>query len=138
MKKAGIYIVGLLGMLACSPDKLSPEEGRIIGKWQLAEYCVGSVTGSCTPQVATAITSQTLEFKKNGSFMAKIPQPGKFQTPIVSSGEYHIAAGGIIRFRFDAAASFTNEVEWHYTLTDEHLTIEPQCYEGCTYTYQRL
>lgn len=138
MKQVGLRIGVLFFLLGCAREELTPEEVQILGKWQLKEYCIGPGSGNCTPQSATAIHSQVLDFKNNGSFTQKIPQPGKFQTPVVSSGEYRIDTVGTIRFRFDNTATLSGEVRWGYVLSNNVLTLSPQCFEGCSYTYQRL
>lgn len=137
MKKI-VLLLSVLYLLGCNEQELTPEEERILGTWQLVEYCVSPGNGNCSPQAATAVRTQTLEFRKNGSFIEKIPEPGKFQTPLVSSGEFQIVTPGKIRFTFDDRATFTEEVQWSYELSGNRLTILPLCFEGCSYTYRRL
>jgi hypothetical protein len=137
MKKIALFL-SVIYLLGCSGKELTPQEEQILGTWQLTEYCVSSGAGNCTTQPATAVRTQTLEFRKDGSFIQKIPEPGKFQTPIVSSGEFQIVTPGKIRFGFDDRATFTEEVQWSYELSGDRLKILPLCFEGCSYTYRRL
>lgn len=138
MIKNIFLIVGLVSFLGCGGNDLSPAEEQILGKWQLFEYCVSPGSGNCVPQTATTTNSQTLEFKRNGSFIEKKPQPGRFQTPIVSSGDYQIKSKGKIIFRFDNQTAITGEVEWGYEVSATELVIYPLCFEGCKYTYTRM
>ncbi len=137
MKKIVLFL-SIVYLIACSRKELTPQEEQILGTWQLIEYCVSPGNGNCTPQVATAVRSQTLEFKKNGSFIERIPQPGQFQTPLVGSGEFRIVSSGEIRIKFDDKATFAQEVQWGYEVSNNRLTIVPVCFEGCSYTYQRI
>ncbi|TDB64117.1 LolA-like protein [Arundinibacter roseus] len=136
MKKIAL-VFALMSLLGCSREEATPEERLIYGKWQLLEFCVSPGNGSCDPQQATAVRTQSLEFKKNGSFIQRIPQPGQFSTPIVSSGDFSIKTPGRINFNFDNKTTFKEEVSWLYELSDTLLTIRPQCIEGCAYTYER-
>lgn len=137
MKKIAI-LLSVLYLVGCTKKELTPQEEQILGTWQLVEYCISPGAGNCTPQLATAVRTQTLDFKKNGSFIEKIPEPGKFQTPIVSSGEFGIVTIGKITFTFDDRATFSESVQWGYELSGNRLTILPLCFEGCSYTYRRL
>lgn len=137
MKKI-VLILSMLYLLGCSKNELTPLKKQILGTWQLAEYCISPGNGNCTPQPATVIYTQTLKFRKNGSFIEKIPEPGKFQTPIVSSGEFQIVTDGKIKLKFDDRTTFTEEVQWGYELSGDSLTILPLCFEGCSYTFRRL
>jgi hypothetical protein len=138
MKKIALLLSVLCLVAGCTNQELTPEQERILGTWRLTEYCVSPGFGSCTPQLATATINQTLEFQKNGSLIEKRPQPGKFQSPIVSSGDYKIERKNRISFRFDNQSAIAGDVEWGYELTGNTLVIAPQCYEGCSYTYTRL
>jgi len=139
MKRIG-FILLLATLVGCSKEvSLSPEEKNIVGTWQLAEFCVGPGDGSCPQQLATTSITQTLEFRRDGSFIEKVPQPGQFQTPIVSSGEFKIEGGGKLYLKFDNAGNAPTENHWGYTLTADRLTILPAvCNEGCSYTYKRI
>ncbi|MPR33246.1 lipocalin family protein [Salmonirosea aquatica] len=138
MKRIGFMLM-LISLLGCSKESLSPEEKNIVGTWQLKEFCVGPGDGSCPQQLATTSATQTLEFRKDGSFIEKIPQPGQFQTPIVSSGEFRIEGEGRLYFKFDNAGTGNKENHWGYNLAGDRLTILPSiCNEGCSYTYQRM
>ena len=64
----------------CSSKDITAVNVDILGKWQLTEFCVGTGDGSCPPQLATTSITQSLEFRKDGSFIEKVPQPGQFQT----------------------------------------------------------
>ncbi len=133
------FILVLATLVGCNKESLSPEEKNIVGTWQLVEFCVGPGDGSCPPQLATTSITQTLEFRKDGSFIEKIPQPGQFQTPIVSSGEFKIEKQGNIYLRFDNAGIYNEENQWGYTLKNDMLTILPTvCNEGCSYSYKRI
>lgn len=136
MKKLGLILILLWA--GCSSD-ITSGGAEILGKWQLYEFCVGSGDGSCPPQLATAIATQTIEFRKDGSFIEKIPQPGQFQTPVVSSGEFRIEGEGKLYLKFDDAGVFSRENHWGYRLTGNTLVLLPSaCNEGCSYTYRRI
>lgn len=138
MKSIGFILV-LAALLGCSKEALSPEEKNIVGTWQLEEFCVCPGDGSCAPQLATTRITQRLEFRKDGTFIEKIPQPGQFQTPIVSSGEFRIEGEGRLYLKFDNAGTASKENHWGYTLTYDRLTILPSvCNEGCSYSYKRM
>lgn len=138
MKQVAIFLSIVYLLAGCSQNELTPEEERIVGTWQLSEYCISPGFGNCIPQPATAAISQTLEFRNNGSVIEKRPQPGRFQSPIVSSGDYKIDSNGKITFRFDNQTALAGEVEYGYKLSANTLVITPPCYEGCSYTYTRL
>lgn len=138
MKTLG-WVLILVSLLGCSKESLSPEEKTLLGTWQLAEFCVGPGDGSCPPQLATTSITQSLEFRKDGSFIEKIPQPGQFQTPIVSSGEFRIEKEGRMYLKFDNAGIYNKVNHWGYRLTNDMLTILPTvCKEGCSYTYKKI
>ncbi len=133
------FILVLATLAGCSKESLSPEEKNLLGTWQLEEFCVGPGDGSCPPQLTTTVATQTLEFRKDGSFIEKIPQPGQFKTPIVSSGEFRIEAVDRLYLKFDNAGTAQKENHWGYTLTADRLTILPTvCKEGCSYSYKRM
>lgn len=133
------FILVLATLVGCSKESLSPEEKNLLGTWQLVEFCVGPGDGSCPPQLATTSITQSLEFRKDGSFIENIPQPGQFQTAIVSSGEYRIEGEGKLYLKFDNPGVFTQENHWRYSLTAEKLTILPSvCIEGCSYSYKKI
>lgn len=141
MKKMGWWLI--LGCLAgCSNNKdLSPVEAEIIGKWQLSEFCVSPGNGSCSMQTATPTTTQVLDFRKDGSFIEKIPQPGQFQTPIRSSGEFRLEAPDRIYFKFDTPNNLEPQTPraWGYSIANDLLTIQPSvCNEGCIYIYKKI
>lgn len=138
MKRIAFALI-LTTLVGCSKESLSPEEKNLLGTWQLSEFCVGPGDGSCPPQLATTSITQSLEFRKDGSFIENIPQPGQFQTAIVSSGEYRIEGEGKLYLKFDNPGVFTQENHWGYSLTAEKLTILPSvCNEGCSYTYKKI
>ena len=141
MKKLGWLLI-FAYLAGCSNSKeLSPAEAEIIGKWQLAEFCVSPGDSSCSMQTATPATTQVLDFRKDGSFIEKIPQPGQFQTPIRSSGEYRLEAPDRIYFQFDSVNNLEPEKPWAwgYTITGNLLTIQPSvCNEGCIYIYKKI
>lgn len=133
------FILIVATLVGCSKESLSPEEKNLLGTWQLSEFCVGPGDGSCPPQLSTTVATQTLEFRQDGSFIENIPQPGQFQTAIVSSGEYRIEEEGKLYLKFDNPGVFTQENRWGYSLTAEKLTILPSvCNEGCSYTYKKI
>ena len=123
----------------CSSKDVTAVNVDILGKWQLTEFCVGPGDGSCPPQVATTSITQSLEFRKDGSFIERVPQPGQFQTPIVSSGQYRAEGEGNLYLKFDNPGIFIQENHWGYSLRADKLTILPSvCNEGCSYTYRRI
>lgn len=137
MKNLGLIL--MLLCTGCSTKDVTAVNADILGKWQLEKFCVGIGDGSCPPQAATGGVTQTLEFRKDGTFLSKIPQPGLFQTPVVSSGEYHVENEGKLYFKFDNPGVFDQENLWGYRLTTGKLTILPSvCNEGCSYTYRRI
>ena len=137
MKRVGLALVLLWA--GCKSKDVTALNADILGKWQLEEFCVGIGDVCCPPQTATGGVTQTLEFRKDGSFLSKIPQPGQFQTPIGSSGEYRVENEGKIYLKFDNPGVFVQENLWGYRLTAEKLTILPSvCNEGCSYTYRRI
>jgi hypothetical protein len=144
MKRSTLLLGLLLLWVSCENQSLSPVEQTLVGTWRLAEYCVSPGTGSCIMQPATAIQTQTLEFRKDGSFIERIPDRQKFWTPLVSSGEYRVLQEqSRIEFRFDASAS-TYPASWEFRLepgqrqAGQRLTLLPTCFEGCTYVFEKI
>ncbi|WP_207504803.1 lipocalin family protein [Telluribacter humicola] len=137
MKKLSLLLSFVL-LISCEKEELSTVERSIVGKWQLVEYCVSPGSGECNAQMATAIYTQTVEFREDGSFIEKIPERQKFWTPIMSSGQYRILEGkGKIEFQFDVSSSRT-PVGVDYQLSGNRMTLLPGCFEGCRYTYEKV
>ncbi|HEV7348864.1 hypothetical protein [Telluribacter sp.] len=137
MKKLSL-LLGIVLLISCEADELTATEKSLVGTWRLAEFCVSPGTGECTLQPASAIQTQTLEFRKDGSFIERIPERQKFWTPVVSSGQYTVLEeNSRIQFRFDVSSS-TVPADWGYQLSGKRMTLLPTCFEGCKYTYEKI
>ncbi|WP_247236835.1 hypothetical protein [Telluribacter sp. SYSU D00476] len=137
MKKLSL-LLSLILLISCEKEELSTAERSIVGKWQLVEYCVSPGAGECVAQMATAIYTQTVEFRKDGSFIERIPERQKFWTPIMSSGQYRVLEDkGKIEFQFDISSSRT-PAAMDYQFAGDRMTLLPVCIEGCRYTYERI
>ena len=140
MNKSSIFIV-LVWLLGCSSDgDVSPQQSRLLGKWQLAEYCLSPGDGSCPLRKVSASETQVLDFRKDGTFLENRPQPGQSPSPIDNSGEYRLDGPNTIYFKFDppiSSASYS-EVKWYYELRGNTLVLSPPCREACRYTYRRI
>lgn len=125
-------------LLGCTRKELSPAQSALLGTWRLTEFCMSPGDASCPPQAATATIAQTLEFRQDGSFLERAPQPDQFRTPIDGPGTYRIDAPNRIAFTFSQPSSYQQEVVWAYSLSERLLTIRPGCREGCAYTYRKI
>lgn len=138
MKKILLFLVLMNVLPGCkNQELLSADEMSLLGKWNLAEFCISTGTGPCQTQFSTVSYAQTVQFQKDGSFIQSTPEPGKFQTPLVSSGQYRLLDQNRIELHFDLSTNLESMTVWTYELRGNRLTLYPLCIEGCYYTYQK-
>ncbi|GAB2781066.1 hypothetical protein GCM10027275_25810 [Rhabdobacter roseus] len=136
MKKVLLFLVLISLLPGCKKDELmSADEISLIGKWNLTEFCVSAGAGPCETKFSTVSYAQTVQFQKDGSFIQSVPEPGKFQTPLISSGQYRLLNQSQIELQFDQASNLESRTVWTYELAGKRLTLYPLCIEGCYYTY---
>lgn len=121
-------------IISCSSSEDDPKDNTLVGTWELVEYCVSPGDISCPYREADF--DQSFEFTSNGKFVLT-QERGK------TKGSY---TSDSIKIHFEVEEQIGESTGWglsnidfmYYGFTDSnHVSISPQCFEGCDFKYDR-
>lgn len=121
-----LAFLAIITAISCSRSTLEPENGYPLhGKWKFKEYYVDPGNGSGTWQPAPQ--GQTyIDFNINGTLATDV---GLFS----GYSKYESTDSTVTIMNI----SGTNQFFMYYNIEGNVLTLNPLCFEGCSYKFKR-
>lgn len=125
-------------ILSCSSEEVFPDYSDkmydIVGEWKLYEYCDGEAHIRCSFEKADF--TKSFSFLENGNYLHQDRANYLIGTYIIEDFQLQMNIDSISNQDYWGNYQF-----YHYRvqfIDMDHVSISPECFEGCTHHYQRV